>query len=99
MNNYYLLLWNRKMTNTEYRLKFPIGAAIRYTPDANDVCSTACKDIGRQGTVTAYLGHQVKIHLPTSEKRNKTWRTLWKNITLLSKKNEQLLFSFMSEAT
>ena len=86
------------MTNTEYRLKYPIGAAIRYTPDANDVCSTACKDIGKQGTVIKHLsglGSQVTIHLPTSEKRSKTWRTLWKNITPAIKKNQQLLFSFM----
>ena len=83
------------MTNTEYRLKFPIGAAIVYTPSECNVCSTACEDIGKQGTVIAYLGYQVKIHLPMSEKRSKTWRTLWKNITLLPKKNQQLLFSFM----
>ena len=91
-----MLLWIKRMTNTEYRLKFPIGAAIRYTPDAYDVCSKACKDIGKQGTVIAYLGYnQVQIHLPTSEKRSKTWRTLWKNITPVIKKNQQLLFSFM----
>ena len=86
------------MTNTEYRLKFPIGAAIRYTPDANDVCSTACKDIGKQGTVIKHLsgpGSQVRIHLPTSEKQSRTWGTLWKNITPVIKKNQQLLFSFM----
>lgn len=83
------------MTNTEYRLKFPIGTAIRYTPNTCYVCSTACKDIGKQGTVIEYLGCQVKIHLPTSEKRSKTWRTLWKNITPVIKKNQQLLFAFM----
>ena len=86
------------MTNTEYRLKFPIGAAIRYTPDANDVCSTACKDIGKQGTVIKHSsgsGSQVTIHLPGSEKYSKTWRTFWKNITPVIKKNQQLLFSFM----
>lgn len=83
------------MTNTEYRLKYPIGAVIRYTPDAYNVCSAAGKDIGKLGTVIAYLGHQVKIHLPTSEKQSKTWLTLWKNITPVIKKNQQLLFSFM----
>jgi len=83
------------MIDVEYRLKFPIGATIRYTPNAHNVCSAACKDIGKQGTVIDHLYHQVKIYLPTSEKRSKTWRTLWKNIKKLPQKNEQLLFSFM----
>ena len=85
------------MTNTEYRLKFPIGSRIRYVPNTNDVNDMARKDIGKQGTVIEYsnLNYMVKIHLPTSEKRSKTWRTLWKNIKPVIKKNQQLLFSFM----
>ena len=83
------------MTSTEYRLKYPIGTAIKYTPNADNVCSKACEDIGKQGTVIGHFGCQVKIHLPTSEKQSKTWRTLWKSITPVIKKNQQLLFSFM----
>ena len=83
------------MTETEYRLKFPIGTKIRYVPNVDNVNSEARKDIGKQGTVADHLYHQVIIHLPKSEKYSKTWRTLWKNIVLIPKKNQQLLFSFM----
>ena len=83
------------MTETEYRLKYPIGTKIRYVPKPCNVTFNACKDIGKQGTVTDHLYHQVKIHLPTSEKRSKTWRTSWRNIKKLTQKNQQLLFSFM----
>ena len=83
------------MTETEYRLKYPIGAKIKYAPKPCSVTFNARKDIGKQGTVTDHLYHQVKIHLPTSEKRSKTWRTLWKNIVPIPQKNQQLLFSFM----
>lgn len=83
------------MTDIEYKLKYPIGTKIRYVPDADNVNSEARKDIGKQGTVTDHLYHQVKIHLPTSEKRSKTWRTLWKNIIPIPIKGQQLVFSFM----
>ncbi len=83
------------MTETEYRLKYPIGAKIKYVPNACNVTFSARKDIGKQGTVIGHFGCQVKIHLPTSEKPSKTWRTLWKSITPVIKKNQQLLFSFM----
>ena len=83
------------MTETEYRLKFPIGTKIRYVPNANTVNCRARKDIGKQGTVTDHLYYQVKIHLPTSEKRTKSWNTCWRNITPIPMKNQQLLFSFM----
>ena len=89
------------MTNTEYRLKYPIGSRIIYAPNVNNVCSQASKDIGKQGTVIKHLsgsGSQVIIHLPESEKHSKTWRTLWENIIPAIKKNEQLLFSFMQQS-
>ena len=82
------------MTGIEYRLKYPIGAEIRYTP-IEDVNRDACKDIGNQGTVVEHDGNRVRIYLPTSAKWSKTWRTQWKNITPVIKKNQQLLFSFM----
>lgn len=77
--------------------KYPIGTKIIYKPNTTSVNSEARKDIGKQGTVIANLGNQVKIHLPTSEKRNKTWQTSWKNIKPILVKNQQLLFSFMEE--
>ena len=83
------------MTDSEYRLKYPIGTKIKYVPNANNVNVIARKDIGMQGTVTGYCYHQVKIHLPASKKRSKTWNTCWRNITPIPMKNQQLLFSFM----
>ena len=83
------------MTEVEYRLKYPIGTKIVYTPRADAVSSEARKDIGKQGIVIGHLENQVKIHLPTSSKSSKTWRTLWRFITLAPIKNQQLLFAFM----
>lgn len=83
------------MTETEYRLKYPIGTKIKYVPKPCNVTFNARKDIGKQGTVTGHCYRQVRIHLPTSEKQSKTWRTLWKSIVPISQKNQQLLFSFM----
>lgn len=85
------------MTNTEYRLKFPIGTKIIYVPNTNVVCAAACKDADKQGIVIEHIGCQVKIHLPMSLKQSKTWRTLWENIKLLPQKNQQLLFDFALE--
>ena len=82
------------MTEVEYRLKYPIGTKIRYAPNVDDVYWEARKDIGKQGMVIGHLQHQVKIHLPMSEKPSKTWKTLWKNVKRLPQKNEQLLFDF-----
>ena len=91
------------MTDVEYLLKYPIGAEIRYVPNVNDVNVRARRDIGKQGTVIGYGNdwnkRTVTIHLPTSLKATKVWNTCWKHIKLVRKKNEQLLFNFMSEAT
>jgi len=77
--------------------RYPVGTKIMYMPNADNVCFTARGDIGKQGTVVKDLGYQVRIHLPTSSKSSKTWRTLWKNMVLLPQKNEQLLFDFAYE--
>lgn len=83
------------MTNTEYRLKHPIGTKILYLPNAEDVWPEARKDIGKQGTIIEHQCCKVKVHLPMSLKQSKIWSTLWKNIKPLPQKNQQLEFSFM----
>jgi len=85
------------MTNTDYRLKYPIGTKIIYMPCIDIVTVAALKDIGKQGTVIEYCGCQVNIFLPTSLKMSKTWRTVWGHIKPLVQKNQQLVFSFAYE--
>ena len=81
------------MTEVEYRLKYPIGCKIRYTPNIEDVGSDAQKDIGKEGTVIEHSGNRVRVLLPTSSKWSKVWRTKWNHITLLST-GGQMLFNF-----
>lgn len=93
------------MTNEEYRLKYPIGATIIYTPNINVVDYDAVKDAGKRGIVVGYLGSAVKIYLPTSSNqkgtfgnlsgKQVTWRCRWEHIVPAIVKNQQLLFAFM----
>ena len=90
------------MTVDEYRLKYPIGTAIIYTPDINIVDYDAAKDTGKKGIIVGYTDKKVKIYLPTSNYQSRfqpklTWICRWEHISPAIVKYEQLLFSFMNE--
>lgn len=96
------------MTNTEYRLKYPIGTKIRWVLDVRWANDLAKKDIGKTGTIVGYDSRDCPfIFLSESEHKSSnstqtlpiSWWADWEDIEIVSMKNQQLLFSFMSEAT
>ena len=87
------------MTNTEYRLKYPIGTKIRYTGKSNGNWWRN----GWTGTLVGILNDFPLIYLPKSTFVSSystteycvTVQTSWSTIERAIQPNQQMLFSFM----
>lgn len=86
--------------------KYPIGTKIKFTLDERFANHLAKKDIGKTGKIVGYnKGGSVFIFLPESThsasnstlSRPISWWANWKDIEILSQKNQQLIFSFMDK--
>ena len=75
--------------------KYPIGTRIKYKGCAH-------QDVGKEGKIVGYTGSSVWIVVPGSclgeeiygDSEHK-WSTDIRSLEILTRKNEQLLFSFM----
>lgn len=85
--------------------KYPIGTRIRFTPSSLISCTEAIADINKTGIIAGFSGNKPIIFLPQSKHisvysvpwMRASWQTSWKNIEILSQKNQQLLFAFMDK--
>jgi len=85
--------------------KYPVGTRIMYYPPRSHSMGSVRDDRGRIGTIVGisrhnhpliYLPESKNISIYSTEQVPATWQTHWSYLKILSQKNQQLEFSFMS---